>query len=350
MVHPGGKKKSRDRRDFPLMPWSLHFESLREETKSRYLLEYRKFKRWYGDIGRRLKRQNKYGKAEVYALFVVWSYLQGNSRGGVEKCVSFLLMKHGPQDLVLAKRQLRGWKRLEPTQSREPVPERVAFGMAVQFCRTNRPLYALAVLLAFDTYMRIGEVLGLQNEDVIAKGDIRLSGFPSAVVGGVLIKVAKTGRNQMVTVRDDLTGKLLKWRKEQLRGDDGVPFFSFNYDSFRAAFKQVQWDMGFIMALWTPHGLRHGGALKDFLAGKPLLFIMIRGRWKVLESVRLYLQAGRGMLLRVQYPVPVRNQLLVWWDNKDVALGLEDLLGVFVSADAAASSSSSSLASLTLRS
>jgi len=210
MVHQGGKKRSRNRRDFSLVPWSLHFESLREETRTRYRLEFEKFKRWYEEIGRHLKRKHHYCKAEVYALFVVWSYLQGNSRGGVEKCVSYLLLKHGPVDLWMAKRQLRGWKRMEPTSSREPVPELVAFGMAVQFCRSGKPCFGLAVLLAFDTYMRIGEILGLQNKDVIVKGDIRLTSFPRDVVGGVLIKVAKTGRNQMVSVRDEITGRLLK--------------------------------------------------------------------------------------------------------------------------------------------
>ena len=57
------------------------------------------------------------------------------------------------------------------------------------------------------------------------------------------------------------------------------------------------------------HSLRHGGASRALMLGADVQDIMIRGRWRCLESTRRYLQAGRHLLMSIALPPPCSRSL-----------------------------------------
>ena len=159
---------------------------------------------------------------------------------------------------------------------------------------------AVATLLAFDCYLRIGELTRLTYADVLQPNDIRAG---SAYTGMALrLGITKTGRNQSVTlVNEQVQTVLLKYL-------NAFPFlsqqriFPFSPGSFRALMRVVASALGVGHIPYVPHSLRHGGATFDFLRGHTVEQIMFRGRWVAMNSARRYIQTSRALLIMLEIP------------------------------------------------
>jgi len=77
--------------------------------------------------------------------------------------------------------------------------------------------------------------------------------------------------------------------------------FSFTASTFRNRFKAACSDLN-LSPLYVPHSLRHGGATRQHLLGRPMEDILLRGRWASTKSARRYIQSGRAMLMTMDVP------------------------------------------------
>jgi integrase len=115
-----------------------------------------------------------------------------------------------------------------------------------------------------------------------------------------LLPIAKTGINQRVVLREPDVERLLQLyvrtvgplRRAYIFPSDGL---------LRAHFlrscSELKLDQRFVF-----HSLRHGHATSDHLAGASMKDIMIRGRWKSLDSARTYVQAGAAIAMGCHIP------------------------------------------------
>ena len=118
----------------------------------------------------------------------------------------------------------------------------------------------------------------------------------------VRIRKAKTGRNQWVMIRDKQVASLVTKRVKAMRGRSGkTRIFPFSPEIFRKKFKGACAALG-LSEKYVPHSLRHGGATHDFLAGKSVDYVVLRGRWAEIKSARRYIQQGRALLMAVKVP------------------------------------------------
>ena len=69
--------------------------------------------------------------------------------------------------------RLRGWKRLKQHHSHPPLTWELAATFAVTMAKWGHHAEAVATLLAFDCYLRIGELTRLTYADVLQPNDIR---------------------------------------------------------------------------------------------------------------------------------------------------------------------------------
>src|SRR5262249_25473777 len=157
------------------------------------------------------------------------------------------------------------WHRTHPSTSHPPLTWELTCLMAVWMAIRGQHHAALAMLVGFDCYLRIGELLSLQVQDVAVSNDPRLgSAYPR-----VLLRLAhtKTGRNQAVTVEDSDVAKLLTSHVQGRQQSDRV--FQVSRDSFYKLFHGACRAFGLDGLNYSPHSLRHGGATRHFLQKRP---------------------------------------------------------------------------------
>lgn len=148
--------------------------------------------------------------------------------------------------------------------------------------------FALAVLVAWECYLRVSEVARLRVVDVVFEG-------PNAVL--VLVKT-KTGKRklQLAVVRDRRVVRLLRiWTAGRNRADS---LFGMSKFRLRTRLKQYLSYWRLEACEFVFHSIRHGRATQDAADGVEVKTIMNRGRWKALKSVENYLQQGRAIMIK----------------------------------------------------
>jgi hypothetical protein len=81
---------------------------------------------------------------------------------------------HLKNKLPIASLTLRGWSRLQPPVPYPPLTWKLTVAIACRIRTRVDPIMAIGILLAFDCYLRLGELLGLLKEDVAVPADVRL--------------------------------------------------------------------------------------------------------------------------------------------------------------------------------
>jgi integrase len=158
--------------------------------------------------------------------------------------------------------------------------------------------HAIATLLAFDCFLRVGELVNLRRADVATTNDARMgSDFNGTALR---LRQTKTGPNQWVRVDNKDIEQLLLLMVDTTEGAQSK-LFPFSANQYRSVFKAVCASLG-LSSSYVPHSLRHGGATRWHLLDKSIEDILLRGRWASTKSARRYVQAGRAMLLATHVP------------------------------------------------
>lgn len=226
-------------------------------------------------------------------------------RGSYEyacQAVFGLIYRHPPMKLHLgeSRMRLRGWKRLKTGKSHPPITWELTCVFAATMARWGRHAEAVATLVAFDCFLRVGEMTRIRFDDVAMPNDPRMG----AVHAHMVLRLAKTktGLNQSVSVdnpivRQALYGYLLAY---PFMSRDYI--FPFKPNSFRFTIREVALSLGLSRIPFVPHSFRHGGATHYFFRGVSIEDIMFRGRWVALESTRRYITTARALLLMNSIP------------------------------------------------
>lgn len=211
--------------------------------------------------------------------------------------------------LLFTSRQcLKGWERVRQTASHPPLTWELTVAMACILSRSGFHAPAVAMLVAFDCYLRVGELTRIRRRDVVMPNDARMGRAHSAMA--VCLTKTKTGPNQSVSLyRPEVAQILCTWiRALPHTAGDNPLVFAFSPTYLRRLMLNACIDLGVGHTAYVPHSLRHGGATADFLRTGSVQHVQFRGRWKSLESVRTYVQTARALLAAQEVPLAV-NQL-----------------------------------------
>lgn len=197
--------------------------------------------------------------------------------------------------------RLRGWNHLKRSSSHPPITWEFTVGFAVTMAKWGYYPHGVAALLAFDCYLRVGELTRIRYCDVVQPFDPRVGSAHTTMA--VRLPVTKTGRNQWVSIQRSSVGLVLLQylRSKSFRATDLI--FPFSPARFRQLIHSVASSLGVGHIPYVPHSFRHGGATSDYLAGCTIEQIMFHGRWKSMESARRYIQAGRALLVSFDVPL-----------------------------------------------
>jgi hypothetical protein len=280
-----------------------------DATRKKYDDAFAKFTSWVIDNNEDASSVEDFDEILCEYFHDVFILGGGKGRSLCESTLSAisLFLPKFKTGLHFSRLALRGWKRMIPSVSHPPLTWDLTVLVAVQMAMRGRWSLGVATLLAFDCYLRVGELTNLRRGDIADVGDRRLG---SANQGMSLRLVhTKTGDNQWVTVRSPIVATLMRQQLKRVGPGRKTKLFAVTTATYRNWFKSCcSWldlDSGYV-----PHSLRHGGATHDHLQGKPLEEVLQRGRWASTKSARHYVQAGRALLLSTSVPVDVRDRAL----------------------------------------
>jgi integrase len=209
--------------------------------------------------------------------------------------------------LPISQRCMRGWARSVPTVSHPPLPWQLTVTLACLLAHWGFVGPAVAMLLAFDCYLRASEIAGLRICDVVLRSDARMGGAFTGMA--VCLPSTKGGRNQSVPVRRHAVADILtQWIRAlrprstaaQLQADT-ASVFGLAPDRLRRLMARAC-DALRLPTKYVPHSLRHGGASADFLRSGSVEDVLFRGRWKQTDTAKTYVQSSRALLAAQHVP------------------------------------------------
>lgn len=203
--------------------------------------------------------------------------------------------------LPISRQCLRGWDKSRDAVSYPPLTWELTVVMACTMARSGYHGPAIAMLLAFDCFLRVGELTRIRFTDIIMPNDPRMGRAHTTMA--VVLRTAKTGKLQSVGIWNrDVAQLVALWARSVSNSnpvDTDPRIFPFSPDFFRRLMHHTSTVLQ-LPIHYTPHSLRHGGATDDFLRNGSVERVQFRGRWKHLESVRRYVQTARGVLAAQQ--------------------------------------------------
>ena len=201
--------------------------------------------------------------------------------------------------LPLTRHALQGFATQDPDAVRDPATWPLVLLMAEHMAKhfDNGALLAAFILLAFDTYARVGELLRSSASWLIppsasgSHGKWALIFFPSDQN-----MKSKTKQQDDTVIIGDLQDRA--WLNSiagavHRRAFPHRRLFPLVYPDVLKACKKAFAEVGCSGEVMCPHRLRHGGASVDALQGKPSTYIKHRGRWTSSKSVSRYMKHGR---------------------------------------------------------
>ena len=190
----------------------------------------------------------------------------------------------------------RNWRRIEVPQRAPPMPRFIARALVSYFLDRAEPAMAFLIALGFHTYLRTGEILKLQVQDVAL----------TARHGVVTIKRSKTGLrfniDEAVAINDRSLFSLWELCHLAKALAPGDLIRDRCAASFRKLFYEAIEFFGIGSLGLAPYSLRRGGATHSFQTAQSLESILLRGRWRALAVARLYIEAGQAELAQMQIP------------------------------------------------
>lgn len=252
--------------------------------------------------------------------YITFTYLQHNSTNkqlAINAVYGIYLIK--PEwrgSLKRSEQLLKGWDRLVPSVSHPPLTWPLVVLIASTFAANQQLDCAIATLVAFDSMLRISEMVNITVGDISSPGDLRrtITNFPtqphsSSVIGPsssrVCIRLAhtKTGSNQWTEIFNEDIGSLLsRFIEHRPLNELAFTFPSTRpADWYRRAMHVALDGLKLGSHGFTPHSLRHGGATHAHLhLHQSIEQIMHRGRWQSNKACRSYIQSGNAALITQQ--------------------------------------------------
>ena len=204
-------------------------------------------------------------------------------------------------------RALKGWRLLRPTESAPPLPRSWCDLLAFVIGAAGWPEAGVAILVAFDGYLRVGELLRLRVCDVLMPA--RAAEFGLALHAGLRLPRTKTGRNQLARIEDPVVAGYLATMVSRFPPHSRTALFPrMTADQLNRVLRWACTLLG-LPSSFTMHSCRHGRAATAYVEGLDPESIRRAGRWASRGSLDTYLQEVSVLQYRLSAPEPLRPLL-----------------------------------------
>jgi len=284
---------AKDRISRPRFPGQslLEQEAVSDRVAVHYQNRYMEFQRFS-----RIQKMSLRGLVNLDKAFVSFlnhMFLEGESVGEASKTMAAVLDCHpecGRKTALLrSKRCLQGWHRLDPQQTRPPLPLPLV-ALIIQVMLERKQLFeAASVMLMFVAYLRPWELQGIGRVDLVMPNRLcRHHGInlhPSS-----RDEVSKMGlRDESILLDSRAMPYLGKCLQHTLGMHQHEMLLPVDPKVLRLAWEGALMKVGLNRSHAVLHQLRHSGPSYDKLVNaRTMLEIKMRGRWAADSSVKRY--------------------------------------------------------------
>lgn len=220
------------------------------------------------------------GAASQY-IEALWADGFGRSEGSYLLAAVQYMLPTLRQQLPLSWRLLKTWNKHELPTRAVPLDAPTVLAFSGLFCVWSEPRLAAGILVAFDLFLRTGEMFTIQRQHV------EFVGFTATVQ----LLQTKSSTHQIHSER------LLIWDRTALHAlrflcqglSPGDYLIGLSAQRFRTLWHRA---VGFFLLndfYIQPYSLRRGGATSAFRRGSSFEQLLLRGRWTHQRTARLYL-------------------------------------------------------------
>ena len=190
----------------------------------------------------------------------------------------------GRTGLVRSKRALKGWKNLDPGNSRSPLAWPFISLMATTLMQLGLPHAALCILTMFSTYIRPSEALKIRCQDLVRSVQL---GVAWAINLNPLESMEQSKAILLDSQGMDFLGPALERLRTGAAPTDLL--FRMDYPTLHASWKKALISLNLPQDFAVLYQIRHSGASWDALRKyRSLLEIKLRGRWAADSSLKRY--------------------------------------------------------------
>ena len=194
----------------------------------------------------------------------------------------------GPKHVLFrTRRSLQGWLKTEPQRTRPPLPWALVAALALHMMRCGVIKAAAAILLCFTAYLRPGEALDMQVQDLVRP-------MPTQNFWSILLHPAERQQRSKVGLADKsilLDGQQVPWLGPALQHLTTSTTFliDMTYHELVQCWQQALLALGLPKDHAVLYQLRHSGPSHDrFFLLRSLAEVKQRGRWMSDSTMRRY--------------------------------------------------------------
>ena len=209
-------------------------------------------------------------------------------------------------DVGRIKQALKGWERLAPGNSKDPLPWILVLALASELNQHGHFEMSTATLLATDAYLRPGEIESLKGDSLVLPRQEAGAPFDQWALhlfpreGGIAIKTQQhDGTISLDSSSRPWLGPLVNLTAKTRKKDEKL--FSFTIDAWRKQLRAAAQRLGYLDI--TPHVMRHSGPSNDrALHCLTLEEVQKRRRWLASTSLRRCEKSARLSRLVADLP------------------------------------------------
>ena len=234
----------------------------------------------------------------AFASFLNFVLIKNGPVAHVRNSFCGLRLFNGALDLPLTYSIYKRVDKLRPSRTRTPLTWSLTVLLAshcLLHARRHRFQLCVGLLVIFDCYLRVNELLRLRREDIGIPVDADLDTAASLPI--LRLQSTKTSLRhwQQVQVQRPVVAQLLV--RLAAETSPGERLFPFSADVLNRALRGACEAWG--LQPFTAHCGRHGGPTHDLIHGRTMKYIVERGRWASFKSCQRYLHRAQARSLEL---------------------------------------------------
>eukprot|EP00438_Fugacium_kawagutii_P016600 Skav236386 [mRNA] locus=scaffold29:74303:80602:- [translate_table: standard] len=272
-------------------------------TLQKYHSHFNKFHDWASANELPLVSEFDIDAAASEYLEALWADGYGRAEGSYMLAAIQYMVPTLRHNLPLAWRLMKTWSKHELPTRAVPLDAAATLAFAGLFCVWDEPRLAAGILIAFDFFLRTGELFTLRRSQV------------EFFAGGASLQLlqTKSSTHQLHSERllawDRVAVVALRFLCQGLQPNDRlIPASAQRFRTlWHRAISFLKLDDFYIQ----PYSLRRGGATSAFRQGAQFDQLLVRGRWTAQRTARIYLDEAlqQSSLLRF---TPTSQHRLRW--------------------------------------